>query len=466
MAGWQRARIIPVSGIANDTEAEQRATSALLAVLSIVRPFSKAVLTPMGASKADRALVETFIETTFKDRSGAAVRPDGLIRITYGSKAPFVALVEVKTGNSKLGADQINSYWDIARQEGFDAVLTISNEIAPSPGVHPTDGLKQKTNSKVKVHHLSWTRLLTMAVTEKVHRGVDDPEQDWILGELIRYLEHDASGAMDFDDMGPNWTAVRDGARDGTLTARSEGVEDIVIRWDQLLGYISLRLGADIGEDVTELVPRAEQQDPKLRTRNFVDSLSNTGTLAGTLRVPGTAGDLDVVVDLKARQNIVSVDIDAPSDKGARGRVSWLVRQLADAPANLVIESYAKGAQNGIAGPLQVVRDDPTVLIGPNRKDPHRFRLIARTELGQNRRNGRKPGFAQSTVHAVESFYGDVLQHVTPYQRKAPQLRPSAPETTAPDLPTVPLVDAVPSEHERGAIPMPAAPSTWPVISN
>ncbi len=48
MAGWQRARIIPVSGIANDTEAEQRATSALLAVLSIVRPFSKAVLTPMG----------------------------------------------------------------------------------------------------------------------------------------------------------------------------------------------------------------------------------------------------------------------------------------------------------------------------------------------------------------------------------------------------------------------------------
>lgn len=45
MAGWQRSRIIPVSGIANEKEAEQRATSALLAVLSIVRPFSQTLLT-------------------------------------------------------------------------------------------------------------------------------------------------------------------------------------------------------------------------------------------------------------------------------------------------------------------------------------------------------------------------------------------------------------------------------------
>ena len=54
--------------------------------------------------------------------------------------------------------------------------------------------------------------ILTAAVKEKVHRGVEDPEQAWILGELIRYLEHPSSGAMKFDDMGTNWVAVRDGA--------------------------------------------------------------------------------------------------------------------------------------------------------------------------------------------------------------------------------------------------------------
>lgn len=463
MAGWQRARIIPVSGISNDKEAEQRATSALLAVLSIVRPFSRALLTPFGASRAGTAVVETFIETTFKDDAGRAVRPDGLIRVSYGSRDPFVMLVEVKTGGSLLAADQINAYWDIARREGFDAVLTISNEIAPSPGVHPTEGLRQRANSKVKVHHVSWTRLLTMAVMEKSHRGVDDPEQDWILGELIRYLEHDSSGAMDFDDMGPNWVPVRDGAREGTLNNHSDGVEDIARRWDQLLGYVSLRLGADIGEDVIEVLSRAEHEDPKLRTHNFMESLCHNGSLEGSLRVPNTIGDIEVTVDLKARQVVISADIDAPSDKGAKARISWLLRQLREAPENLVIEAYAKRSQNGIAGSLSVIAEDPSVLLREDRKDPHRFRVIARSELGQNRRSGRKPGFVQSVIHAIESFYGDVLQHLTPYQLKAPKLRTVAPEETERTLPSVPLVQTQPPTPHDAAIPLPSSTSVWSV---
>lgn len=341
--------------------------------------------------------------------------------------------------------------------------MTISNEIAPSPGVHPTEGLKQRTNSKVKVHHVSWTRLLTMAVVEKSHRGVEDPEQDWILGELIRYLEHDSSGAMDLDDMGPNWVAVRDGARDGTLNSHSDGVDDIAQRWDQLLGYVSLRLGADIGEDVTEVVARAEQQDPRLRTRNFVDSLCHEGTLAGVLRVPDTIGDIEITVDLKARQNVVSVRIDAPDDKGAKGRIGWLVRQLRDAPHNLVIEAYAKGTHNGVAGALSAVAEDPSLLLREDRKDPHRFCVIARSELGQNRRSGRKPSFVQSVICAIESFYGDVLQDLTPYQRKAPKLRAAAPEEAATDLPSVPLAPIKPQPTREAAIPLPASTPKWSV---
>ncbi|MFT7601768.1 MAG: hypothetical protein ACI8TP_004729 [Acidimicrobiales bacterium] len=462
MTSWQRARIIPVSGIGSEQEAEQRATSALLAVLSIVRPFSQAVLSPLGASRAEKAVVETFIEPTFKDDAGKAVRPDGLIQVAYGSKPPFVALVEVKTGQAKLIADQINAYWDIARREGFDAVITISNEIASSHGVHPTDGLKVKSNSKVAVHHLSWTRVLSLAVTEKTHRGVDDPEQDWILGELIRYLEHSASGALGFDDMGVNWIEVRDGARNGTLNAKSDGVTDIAIRWDQLLSFVSLRLGADIGEDVVEVLSRAEQNDPKLRPKLFAESLCNDGTLSGTLRVPNTVGDIHITVDLKARQNIVSVDVDAPSDKGAKGRISWLVRQLREAPGALVVEAYPKGGQNGIAGPLAAIAEDPSILLREDKKDPHRFRIIGRSELGQNRRSGKSPGFVQSVINAIESFYGDVLQDMTGYQPKPSQLRTIIPTEPDPDLPSVPLVAAAPRpDPERRAIPLPAAPSTW-----
>ena len=132
----------------------------------------------------------------------------------------FEALVEVKTGDAKLEAEQINAYVEIARLNNYDCVITISNEIAPSPGVHPTDGLRLRSNSKVQVHHMSWTMILAEAVKQHTHRGVEDPEQAWILNELIRYLEHPNSGALAFSDMGANWTAVRDGAREGTLDRR------------------------------------------------------------------------------------------------------------------------------------------------------------------------------------------------------------------------------------------------------
>jgi len=78
-----------------------------------------------------------------------------------------------------------------------------------SPGVHPTSGLRVRANSKVSVHHLSWMLVLSEAVKEHAHRGVEDPEQAWILGELIRYLSHPKSGTLEFTDMGDNWTTVR-----------------------------------------------------------------------------------------------------------------------------------------------------------------------------------------------------------------------------------------------------------------
>ncbi|HIM92257.1 MAG TPA: stress response protein, partial [Dehalococcoidia bacterium] len=99
-SSWKTARLIPVVGIKGDREKEQRATSAFLAVLSIVRPFSHDLLTKMGASSAAKATVETFTEV--KIGSGEqSVRPDGVVRVTFGSKS-FTALVEVKTGDNKL----------------------------------------------------------------------------------------------------------------------------------------------------------------------------------------------------------------------------------------------------------------------------------------------------------------------------------------------------------------------------
>ncbi len=87
----------------------------------------------------------------------------------------WTALVEVKTADNALGAGQLDSYLDIARENAFDALLTISNEIPAIPGTHPTAVDKRKLR-KVAIHHLSWTQVLTEAVMQKVYRGVADPD--------------------------------------------------------------------------------------------------------------------------------------------------------------------------------------------------------------------------------------------------------------------------------------------------
>ena len=69
--------------------------------------------------------------------------------------------------------------------------------------------------------------ILTEAIDQHRHRGITDPDQAWLLGELIAYLDHDKSGASGFEDLGEKWVAVRDGARAQTLRALDAGVRDV-----------------------------------------------------------------------------------------------------------------------------------------------------------------------------------------------------------------------------------------------
>jgi hypothetical protein len=121
--------LIPTSGINGADEQERRATSALLAVMSAVREFGRALTQPLGAPAA---AVQTFIEVPF-ELDGRKLIPDGLIRVVRGQRS-WTALVEVKTGTNELRTEQLESYLDVAREFGFDAVVTISNEIPAMPG--------------------------------------------------------------------------------------------------------------------------------------------------------------------------------------------------------------------------------------------------------------------------------------------------------------------------------------------
>lgn len=98
-----------------------------------MKEFGRAITAPLGAPAGG---TETFIEVPFS-LGDSRVYPDGLIRVSRRNRS-WLCLVEVKTGSNQLEATQLESYLDVAREQGFDALLTISNEMPPIAGTHPT----------------------------------------------------------------------------------------------------------------------------------------------------------------------------------------------------------------------------------------------------------------------------------------------------------------------------------------
>lgn len=77
--------------------------------------------------------------------------------------------------------------------------------------------------------------------------------------------------------MGSNWVRIRDSVREGTLSRRTAGLDDVAARWDQLIRFSALKLSAEIGEDVNPVFPRG-QEKLEQRSAAVIESLSDAGT--------------------------------------------------------------------------------------------------------------------------------------------------------------------------------------------
>lgn len=453
---WHESRLIPTSGINGAEEQERRATSALLAVMSAVTEFGRALTKPLGAP-AGR--LQTYVEVPFLVGE-RRLFPDGLIRSSRGQKS-WTALVEVKTGDNVLVAEQIENYLDIAREQGFDAVITISNEIPPVAGQHPTTVDKRKLK-RVALHHLSWTKVLSEAVMQKEFRGVADPDQAWILGELIRYLEHPRSGAMEFSDMGECWVPVRDAVKAGTLRATDKGVKEVAARFDALLRFACLSLGRQLGTEVTPVLSRKELADPSSRTQALVAELVRSGQFAGAIRIPATVGDVVVTADLRAGTVTCHVDIDAPREGRPTTRVNWLIRQLKAAPEGVRIEAHAAHERGpGAAELLKSVRETPALLIADPTKDLRSFRVALTAPMGSKRGRGRGC-FIDSVLAAIDAFYADVVQNLKTWAAAPPRLRSDA-ETEQPVARAL-VSTALSSQDDPEPVPAGDATAAGPAV--
>ncbi|MGE7386660.1 TerD family protein [Streptomyces sp. NPDC004126] len=408
---WRPARLFPVPSLKSDREREVRATSVLLAVMSQVPELGRRLTAGFGAP-AGR--MQTFTEVSLP-HGETPRRPDGVIRVERAGKL-WTALVETKTNGNPLKAEQVQEYMDIAARRGYEAVITLSNDVALDGAPVVDVKIDGRRKHKVSLWHLSWAEVAHQTQMLIRHEGVANAAHAWLLQELLEYLRHENSGCHGFQNMGPSWVPVRKGIDDETLSAGDPRAVDVVESWERLIRQVCLRLGGELGQKALPVQRARRGSDPQARRVAAAERLCAEGRLAAELRIEGTSTVIAVTADLRTAKVRTSVDVPAPVGSYPLTTVKRLVRLLAEAPADLHVESLVEGA-NGPRGTLERLRPEPGDLLPRDGSQLTGFRLSLFKGTGTTRGN-TESGFIRGVDEAVERFYHGVLAHLGAFETR------------------------------------------------
>ncbi|MFD5590878.1 TerD family protein [Streptomyces griseorubiginosus] len=404
---WKPARLFPVSALKSDRDREMRATSVLLSVMTQVPRFGRRLTAAFGAPSGR---METFTEVSLP-HGDTPRRPDGVIRIERAGKL-WTALVETKTNGNALRADQVQAYMDIAARRGYEAVITLSNDVALEGSPLVDVKIDRRRKHQVALWHLSWAEVAHQAQLLIRHEGVGNPAHTFLLQELLHYLQHENSGCHGFQNMGSAWVPVRNGISDETLCQGDPRALDVVESWERLVRQVCLRLGGELGQKVLPAQRARRGTDPGTRRVQLADRLCVEGRLQAELRVEQAPGLLTIGADLRTGKLRTSIEIPAPEQGYPLTWAKRLVRRLAEAPADLHVETLVEGQTGGPRGTLERLRPEPADMLPKGGAATITgFRLSLIKNMGNSRGNAES-SFIRSVDDAVHRFYTSVMVHL------------------------------------------------------
>lgn len=414
------ARLIPTI---TQSRKEERLVSVLLGTLRIVRPLAEVLLGRCGVKLGKTAEVSSFVEVTLPDdKGGTNDRPDGLICVSRRN-ARWTALLEAKIDNVQIDEDQILRYAESAKRLGVDAVITLSNQLAPLP-THIPYTIPKRLSNKVQFFHVSWVSILTDAALILRDRQSLDIEQAFVLDEMVNYFEHSGSGVKRFDRMNPEWRPLVLGLRvEQQFKRNSDEIRNTVSSWHQEERDLCLILNRRIGQPIGVRMPRKHQLDPSLRLREASDVLLASNELSSSFIVPNAAADVDVTINLQRRTVSCSMTVKAPGDrKRATASINWLARQLKKIDsAEVLFRAYWPGRSRQTQAPLSDVLEDPKCLEqGTKGTLPTRFEVAIVRDLA-GRFSGRQT-FIDDVEAAVPDYYDRVGQHLRAWTPPPPPI--------------------------------------------
>lgn len=421
LQSWDVARLIPTLP---ESKREERATSILLATFRAVPIFAMDMLKEAGAPTGKRVKIHCLTEVVPKGQKGSKLRPDGIVFLDTG-RSTWSAIVESKVGPNMLNSEQIESYAALARSLQCDAVLTISNQFSAIPSHHPISLQKSKLG-KLGLYHFSWLSLVSKALLLAGNRQVDDPEQAFLLDELIRYLQSPKSGVSLMTQIGPGWKRTCGQVLQGVhLLKSSEEVRQAVNSWEQLTRYLALQLTLKLNKAVSIHLSRVQAQDPEKRVKDHIEELVNPPhfSLTDEFEIPNAAGKLKVTADFSRRALDFSMMVSSPKDKSyATACVNWLLRQIKSEDAEISIRANWPGRTPATMVRIAELRENPSLLVPNGSKSlPTNLEVVRVVDLAGKFQQKRK--FVEIAEAEIVRFYEDVGQHLKNWVPPPPKVK-------------------------------------------
>jgi hypothetical protein len=436
----EAARLFPVLAT---TSKEGRTTSIVLACISKIEEFGAELMKSVGKRVGKRSKIETYTEIIFKnEKTQVKDRPDGLIILRTGSNE-WRALVEAKVGNAEIGAEQVEKYREIAKEQGLDCVITISNQFATQPEHHPVEEVR-KSRSKVPVFHWSWMSILTITDILLNQDSIADEDQKLLLNELRRFLTHESSGLKGFDRMPPEWAEInRLISAGGKIPAKSQEASIVLDSWHQETRDLSLVLSRQTETVVQEKLPRSHRNDPAQRRKDELKLLRENGQLQSVLEVPDAAAPVEIVADIMRRTIDIGMTLRAPEDKvSSKARVNWLLRQVkAEKTDEIFVRMTWPGRSESTQFPLSELIADPSICEkDKNGLQVTRFHIFIARRLGA--KFTQQVNFIKELEDVVPFFYREIGQNLQEWRKPAPKIK--AERSAADDV----AVDALQNDAE------------------
>ncbi len=417
LKGGEVARLFPILA---ESSKEKRVASIFLAVMTQIPVLSENVLGTVKVRIGKRTKIKAFTEVVLRHEVDTACRPDGLIVVSTGRRN-WAALIEAKIVKAKLDASQVQRYMELAKANGIDAVITISNEFVARPDHSPVTVPKPLLR-RVKLIHWSWSWLATLSENIAYQDAVEDSEQAYLLKQLNLFFAHPGTGIERFTQMAPSWKSVVQAVvNNEALRKTSPEIEELVAGWFAEEQDLCLHMARHVGREVTTKIARKYVADPVMRLKDGIRSLVETNTLTSTICIPDCASDIVICADIARRTVSVSMTVRAPDDrKSTKARVNWLLRMLKDNDPRLLLRAHWPKKARATMKEVTLLREDPAAIQTEKAGlVPQRFEVLMVERLGQ-RFYGRRT-FIEDLERIVPEFYDSVGANLKAWQPPPPR---------------------------------------------